>query len=440
MVETGGAISRRRKSLREPHMQKLIDRKLLNAGLVHLTAHLVVRYNACLESMGLTPTALSEIDIDGVGWSPQVAQEIGNPHYLCNGLANPVAIIITPDQYDMPVFSPIYSWQRPLLRALFDKNQKQIRDITATHPVGIDLEDGISSFRGPEDLLLINEIIAVPHIEKLAEAAEEQAKLVTTFSEGLNSLIEDNCDALITSRRANGDLRRRKLDLKQVSFDTFDDFYTIAFGGAAVLRDVETNGDNVLVLEDEEAFNNIDKKKLGSAKVFYLYDAEFRLLEKLKKAKWVAVPLRRYHEEPALLDFKKELLLADALCDCEPDVNWRSLSSGARKGLLNKHADKVPEIYFELERFGAAQKAGRQLGLSLELEAFLAEPTERMPPETQKVLWTLLTHREPRNLLALYTVDVNAFLQRYSNWGEAKRTWAADYLAARYKHQHRIIK
>src|SRR5262249_6662715 len=150
------------------------------------------------------------------------------------------------------------------------------------------------------------------------------------------------------------------------------------------------------------------------------------------------VPVRRYRKDPKLLEFKRELLLADALCDCQEQVNWRALTSAARTALMLKHEDKVPAIYSELERFAAALKANRVLNLSPELEHFLAEPSEKMSPDTQQVLWTLLTRREPRNLLALYTVDKNAFLARYETWSEAKQEWAADYLVVRYEHHHRM--
>lgn len=416
-------------------MDKLIARQLWNAGLVRLTPHLVARYNDCLASLGLPQTALTEIDIDGVGMSPQVAKEIGNPYYLCNGFANPLAIIVSPEQYDKPVYHWIFSWQRTLMRMLFDKNQKPIRDVTGTHAIGIDLEDGLSTFEGPEDLLLLTEITAVPHIEELAQAASEQQKLITNYNDDLSCLKEDVCDAIVMSRKAHGDLRRRTIDMRALTFDSFDDFYTVAFGGAAVLRHV--NGENLLIVENEDVFKKINRKKLGSAKVFHLNDPDFALFDTLTKAKWVNVPITRYRRDPKLLEFKKELLIADALCDCEEQVNWRALTSAARKSLMLKHREKVPAIYFELERFAAGLKAGRTLNVSAELEHFLAEPSEKMPPETQQVLWILLTRREPRNLLALYSADKNAFVARYEGWSAAKQEWAADYLVERYQHHHK---
>jgi hypothetical protein len=417
-------------------VEKLIERHLWNAGLVRLTPHLVERYNTCLSAMGLRPTALPEIDVDGMGVSPQIAKDRGNPYYLCNGLSNPLAIIVSPDQYDKPAYYPIFSWQRSLMRTVFDKNPKSIRDITGTHAIAIAIEDGLSRFEGPEDLLLLTEITAVPHIEELAEAKNEQARLIAEFSDDLNCLREDLCEAIVLSRNAHGDLRKRKLDMRPITFNSFGDFHTVAFGGAAVLRHVD--GEDVLVLENEETLKNVNKRKLRSANVFYLYDLEFALFDKLKKSKWVDVPVKRYRKDPKLLEFKRELLLADALCDCDDQVNWRTLTNPARMALMLKHEDKVPAIYSELERFAAALKANRVLNLTRELEHFLAEPSEKMSSETQQVLWILLTRREPRNLLALYTVDKNAFLARYDTWSERKQAWAADYLVIRYKHHHRV--
>ena len=421
-------------------MQRLIQRHLLNDGLVRLTPHLIARYNECLASVGLAPTELKEIDVDGLGVSPQVAKERDDPHYLCNGLANPLALILTPEQFNKPCFYPIYSWQRSLMRALYDRYPKEIADVTGTHPIAVEIDSGLSTLEGPEDLLLLTTIQAIPHVEKIAEAASEQSGLLASFLEDLNCLREDVCDSLVINRKKYGDLRKRRIAMNPISFESYDDFYTINFGGAAVLRHVD--GTDLLILENEDAFSKIkaDKRRLGSAQVYHLFDPGFALFDKLLKSKWIKIPIKQYREDPKLLEFKKELLLADALCDCEEctSTNWRALSGSARKALLQKHEDKVPAIYFELERFAAALKAGRVFNTTPELSHFLAQPCDTLHPDTQTVLWTLLTHREPRNLLALYTVDKNAFLERYEGWGDAKREWAADYLVERYRHQHRV--
>lgn len=417
-------------------MERLIKKELMNAGLVRLTPHLLERYNACLDSMGLPPAEGDQVEIDAVGMSPQVAAQRGEAHYLCNGLSNPLALIVSPDQYNKPVYYPIFSWQRPLMRAFFDKYHREIIDITGTHSISLDLENGLSTFEGAEDLLLLNNITAIPHTEELQAAADEQVGLIEHFYKDHNCLREDLCDSLIESRRKHGDLRKRKIAMQPLSFDSFADFYTVAFGGAAVLRHVD--GIDLLILENEEEFAKLKGKRNLSGQTFYLFDEEFRLFNKLYKAGWVIVPMDHYRSEPISLEFKKELLLADALCDCEQGINWRALTKTARKSLLQKHEDKVPAIYFELERFATALRNGKAPNFSQELAHFLAEPAENLPPQTQEVVWILLTKREPRNLLALYTVDKNGFLARYNHWSDAKREWAAGYLAERYKHRHRV--
>lgn len=417
-------------------MERLIKRELLNAGLVRLTPHVAERYSACLASMGLSPAEGKDIEIDGIGASPQVAKVYGNPHYLSNGLANPLAVIVSPEQYNRPVYFPIYSWQRPLMRALFDKYHREIIDVSGTHAIGIELENGLSTFEDPRDLLLLTEITAIPHVEELTDAARRQSELVAEFYQDERCLDEGLCDRIIESRKLHGDLRKRRVAMKPITFDSFADFYTVAFGGAAVLRNVD--GADVLVLEDKEQYQAVRHAKKKAEQIFYLFDADFRLFNVLRKAQWVEVPIDRYRADPKLIGFKRELLLADALCDCEEHVSWRTLTATARQALMQRHEDKVPEIYSELERFAMKLKRGKVPTLSPELEHFLAVPSERLPPATQEVVRTLLVRREPRNLLALYTVDKNAFLSRYEQWSDAKREWAADYLVERYKHQYRM--
>ena len=72
---------------------------------------LVKRYNAALESLGLKPTKLSSFHLDGRGWSPEIANEQTND-YLSHGPANALAIILSPDQRDKPLYAPSTSFDK----------------------------------------------------------------------------------------------------------------------------------------------------------------------------------------------------------------------------------------------------------------------------------------------------------------------------------------
>jgi len=394
---------------------------------------LVERYNACLTSMGLTPTERRTINVDGAGWSPEIAQEQKNPFYLCVGeIINPTAIIIAPEQYKKPVYNPVFSWTRGLMRLVFEKYHREIIDITTTNVIILDFEDGLSSLKSPLDLLLLSEITAVPHTGHLAEAAVEQKEIIARFMTGLNCLDSTLCDELVHHKKQYGDLRRRKVAMQSTSYDLFNDFYTVAFNGVGLLRGVEDN--DLLVFEDRKEFESAQAaagKPVASLE--YLYDPGYAAFLKLAAAGMIRIPIERFQTEPEVLDAKKDLLLALALCDCEPDIDWNSLTSAKRKTLMRKHEDLVPGIFTELERFTAILRRGGDLPqLSPELWHFLAEPSEKLPPGTQEVLWILLSHRETRNILGLYTHDKNRFLAEYNGWSAQKQEWVANYLAERY--------
>ncbi|MGC1633256.1 MAG: DUF6638 family protein, partial [Gelidibacter sp.] len=83
-------------------MEKLKAAHLFRDELIPISGKLVERYNQCLKTLGIAETKLSSFSIDGIGWSPEIAEEKKENHYLNNGEANPNGIIITPLQKGRP--------------------------------------------------------------------------------------------------------------------------------------------------------------------------------------------------------------------------------------------------------------------------------------------------------------------------------------------------
>jgi hypothetical protein len=415
-------------------MNYLIEKGLLNTGRLELTPTMLGRYNDALVTLGIEPTKRKKIFVDGAGWSHEVAREKRNNYYLCSGgLINPAAIIVSPDQYKKPVFFPAFSWMRPALRLFFEKYYREICDVTATHAIPIDCENGLSSLECPGDLLLLSEVLLKPQNEELTKIAKRQEELVVQFGEELNCLETEMCDAVITHRREHGDLRKRRLVMHPVNFDYCNDFYSAAFGGVAVIRGVA--GKDMLIVESEEQFASMERStRCGGAPSWYLYETHKKRdpIRHLMGADLITIPIDTFRMDPRILEEKKELMLALALCDCEEGLDWEKASSSKRKALYTKHEDQVP-LLAELERFMAGLRNGTSdHELSDELALFLATPSTKLPAATQEVLWILLTRREPRNMLELYTFDKNHFVEMYQDWKPARRKWVADYLASRY--------
>ncbi|MGB1308726.1 MAG: DUF6638 family protein, partial [Oceanihabitans sp.] len=91
-------------------MQKLKAANLYHNELISVSGKLVERYNKCLLKLGFEKTKLTSFSIDGIGWSPEIAEEKNNVRYLNHGDANPHGIIITPLQKGKPVFMPFHDF------------------------------------------------------------------------------------------------------------------------------------------------------------------------------------------------------------------------------------------------------------------------------------------------------------------------------------------
>lgn len=163
-------------------MKRLIEAGLFGAGLVPVdTPQLVARYNACLMHLGIEPTSLGTFNIDGVGWSPEIASERNNNRYLCAGEANPMGAIITPLQRNKPIYFPFSSYERDMLYAYFGKFHNAVADITATTFIGLDIDQELTRYETPYDLTLVRYIVVRSVAGGLFDAATRQRELLTKF-------------------------------------------------------------------------------------------------------------------------------------------------------------------------------------------------------------------------------------------------------------------
>uniref|UniRef100_UPI0035673BFA DUF6638 family protein n=1 Tax=Seonamhaeicola sp. TaxID=1912245 RepID=UPI0035673BFA len=159
-------------------MQKLIKANLYKSELIPVSGKLVERYNKCLEKLGFTPTKLKTFLIDGIGWSPEIAEEKQNLNYLNNGEANPHGIIITPLQKGKPVYLPFHSFDREMMKYIFKIYDEKIKDITRDSAICIDFDQKIDVFYEPLDVLKYNTIHINFHLmNNLYHQQNEQLQL-----------------------------------------------------------------------------------------------------------------------------------------------------------------------------------------------------------------------------------------------------------------------
>ena len=140
-------------------MDLLRDNELMYGRLLPVEEpHLVERYNKALTAFGLKPTKLKSFEIDRTGFSPQVAEELGDPDYLDPNQVNRRFIILTPQQIDLPVVHTAFSNTSQLVYEFMSRNARAIDALTIKDVIYGEIEDSISKVEDIEDLLSINQV------------------------------------------------------------------------------------------------------------------------------------------------------------------------------------------------------------------------------------------------------------------------------------------
>ena len=410
-------------------MEDLARAGLIGAGRYHVhTPVMVSRYNQALKRIGVTPTTLNEFWIDGIGWSPEIAQEKRNLFYLFQGEANRCAIILTPDQQGKPIYFPYASYERELMQAYFNRFRRHIADITTTHPAVLIFDQEITRYETPLDLLL-DYVVVRTDTCGLSETTALQIKLAEELSQDDEWIDSSLRSRLAESGKQYGDLRFRDTQIPDLRFDECQNFYTEAFGGVFVLR---AKKEILLVLADwdRSGFTRSDPK--SGIRAVKLDDPN--LPDLLLEKGYTDVNLRWYAEHPEALQDMRKCLIATLITEAVPELpSYLSLSEAHRKSILAKVPAKQTRVLSALERLEKRlRRDDKDLSeetLDDELTLLLMRPSAkgRQPkrdPRT-KTVSILLSRLRAHDPLELYRADKNLFVSRFKTWSLAYQGWAA---------------
>jgi hypothetical protein len=390
---------------------------------------LVKRYNDALTSLELPPTNLSSFHLDGLGWSPEIAEAQQNTHYLSHGPARPLAIILTPDQRNKPLYAPWTSCDKYVLQSYFAQFSSDIADITRTACLCLELNHTPPAYLGPTDVLGFKSVTVKSSAGNFGSTLGEQAKLVQTFLEEDMAWFDASLrQKIISNAKQFGDLRARATLPPEFTVDGISSFYMRIFDGIFVLRPDERN--YYLIVREKSMMPSRQRN------TFYLRDGT--LLPKLLKDNLVAVDDQWYRQQPNLLQNKYEALLAGALFMLEPTLILPTLTATQRKQRLGLYAGQLPRVLLEFEQFMKAVSSGasvRPNDLSAELIILLLHPHQDLPEREQEVLWRLLCQIQyvtvdPFDIAQVYQKDIAYFFELYQSWPQAKQQWAESYLRA----------
>src|SRR5690606_16244436 len=220
-------------------MDLLLDNELIYGRLLPIEEpHLIERYNKALAAFGLPPTKLSRIEIDRSGFSPQVAEELGDPDYLDPNGINRRFIILTPQQIELPVVHTAFSNTSQLLYEFLTANSRVINALTIKDVIYGEIEDSVAKVEDIEDLLSVNQVeFRVLSAEDVTGKASELATLIDRLKQEPDFWRDTKTlEHMVELAKVTGDIRQNALVPDKVIF-RHTAYWTSHFGGLYVFVD-----------------------------------------------------------------------------------------------------------------------------------------------------------------------------------------------------------
>lgn len=408
-------------------MNKLKQANLYRSELIPVSGKLVERYNKCLKTLGFKETKLTSFSIDGMGWSPEIAEEKKNAHYLNHGEANPQGIIISPLQKGKPVHLPFHSFDRDMMQHIFRTHGSKINDITRDSAICIDFDQDIDVFYEPLDILKYDDVsISFRLIDNLEEKQKEQLQLIDKFRTDNNFIDEKIHEELLDSAKTYGDLRNRDLNLHSLHYTT-GSFYTRAFGGVYLLRDfIQT----IVVFESKDSYKEAIKDTIHDVLIYHIDQPE--LVEKLKSHIIIECDLEYMVTTPNY-DRIKKFELYHKLEQPEHPIKEILDSKALFKSYLNKiniEARKQVmgvELYLEKLERSNAYKIEDMVDQSVYFA--LHQPHSSLSSEHRDLIHKLLINIAPKDVLFLYWYDKEQFYKNYETWDASFQDWVIETIS-----------
>ena len=215
-------------------------------------------------------------------------------------------------------------------------------------------------------------------------------------------------------------------------FDDLRSFYTRAFGGVFIIRDVMEDA-SLLVIEDEKLAGMCDSVK----KDICCSLTDPTLITYLTEGKLIECNLKWYQSNRKALEDLKELMVIDAICRDDPNLDYSKLNTASKKRRLARVRNTVPAMFSELERLIVRLEHDQiplASDLSPELQLMLLRPVEGKRMSLQRVLWQLICKLQGSiaDPLVLYTHDKEYFFKQYTTWPESKKAWVVRILQQQY--------
>lgn len=318
-------------------MELLRDNELIYGRLLPVEEpHLIERYNRALKAFGLEPTKRASIEIDRAGFSPQVAEDLGDVNYLDPNRINRRFIILTPQQIGLPTVHTAFSNTSQLLYEFLTANARVIDALTIKDVLYGEIEDSVAQVDDIEDLLSISQVeFKVLSSQDVTGKATELAGLIDRLKQEPDFWRDTAAlEHMVELARVTGDIRRNAMVPDKVVF-RHNAYWTSHFGGLYVFVDP----DMTTVISDPSA-PGFRRSRPWQVSYLSLHDAE-RVFDFLLQTGRIELPRASWVETSNYLEHRAEMIVRTLIHQAEPN---RDLAVADRVWLqtwIHSHADLI---------------------------------------------------------------------------------------------------
>ncbi|MBW6505209.1 MAG: hypothetical protein K0B00_00510 [Rhodobacteraceae bacterium] len=408
-------------------MKRLIEKGLMYGNLIRVDAPaLVERYNRALKQLAGRQTTLTEFHIDLAGFSPEVADELGDALYLNPKGCNRQFILLTTEQKEAPLLNAQFSNWRSILTRFIEANEAQLFSLTARDAVAGELEDSVYEVDTPARLFDFNRITVIADTTgaHVAEAAK-LATLIERFRREPDAWWDDVLIAqMIGLAKKTGDVTRQPVVLGSTSFET-PDFWTAHFGGVYLFRSVE----------HPAAISVGPREGLGTLPIRHVFDlSQCNEVAKFLEINGLAEPIVRARgtDAGAILRQKMDFILVEAATQLGLTTG-EGTTRAALRAVAQTLGARLPQEFQGLAALLRWVEAGGPWPKLDSRHPAYFYSLRATQGQNRDLVNMLLAELAPLDVRQLFICHKELYYRLYATWPEAKRAYVADFLAREYQ-------
>lgn len=412
-------------------MNRLLENELIYGRLLTIgEPHLIERYNKALAGFGLKGTKLDSFDIDMTGFSPQIADELGDRDYLDPGRVNRRFIVMTPDQENLPVVHTSFSNTAGLMHEFFEANLRAINAVTIKDALYGEIEDSVARVETLEDLLSINEVqFRVLSAEDMLGKAAELRQLADRLQSMPDAWRDDAMlTRMVELAKATGDIRQNVLVPDQLVF-RHDAFWANHFGGVYVFAD-----DKQTTVICDPAAPGFRRSRPWQVSYIAIGDHE-RIFDFLARSGRIELPRASWVEPSGLYAHRAEMVLTHLAERLEPDIDFGKVDAVWLQTWAHRNASAIAEegsYPFLLDMQRTIARAGNirmeEVAPARRFMLIRARPDH---PD-QWLTNRLIAQFNPSDFVSRFIFDKHGFYSAYEGFRESFREYVVAKLSATY--------